>query len=192
MRQRRCPKPLAQRPVPSTMRHLKALFDPDLKGYLVFLQPLEPGLADEFTVGDEGCHLLFLKQGQKQFQDQNALVRVGVPGFGERKPEDGISGTCLDDGQHQQIQVRLAKLPIRAIQGQRPTVGDAEQLDDQARDLRIGQLKVFEEAAATLIVGVWLGRPSEDLGNGCQIDRAGGDERDQKTRQKLDPRSVPV
>src|SRR3954447_351861 len=79
-----------------------------------------PGRADELPIGDQSSDGGLAKDGAEAGQRGAPLSRGGGPGSAENVPHHRNGDAVMDDRQHQDIDVVLAKLPTRAVERQKP------------------------------------------------------------------------
>jgi hypothetical protein len=97
----------------------------------------------------------------------------------------------VGDAQHQDVDGRLAQIPVGAVEGDDPRGGRAGEPHDQAGDLRVGQREVAQEAPDALVVRGRLRPPAEDAGDLCKVNRLDLDDGDEEARQEVEARTVP-
>src|SRR4051812_47426509 len=79
-----------------------------------------PGRADELPISNQSGDGGLAKDGAKAGQKGAPLSRGGGPGSAENVPHHRNGNAVMDDRQHQDIDVVAAKLPTRAVEGQKP------------------------------------------------------------------------
>src|SRR3954452_15888087 len=95
-----------------------------------------PGRADELPISNQSDDGGLAKDGAKAGQKGAPLSRGGGPGSAENVPHHRNGNAVMDDRQHQDIDVVAAKLPTRAVEGQKPRPrSEAYDPDDHTGEL---------------------------------------------------------
>ena len=79
-----------------------------------------PGRADELPISNQSGDGGLAKDGAEAGQKGAPLSRGGGPGSVENVPHHRNGNALMDDREHQDIDVVAAKLPTRAVEGQKP------------------------------------------------------------------------
>src|SRR3954447_24339052 len=79
-----------------------------------------PGSADELPISNQSSDGGLAKDGAKAGQKGAPLSRGGGPGSVENVPHHRNGDAIANDREHQDIDVVAAKLPTRAVEGQKP------------------------------------------------------------------------
>src|SRR3954467_14730140 len=102
-------------------RKCRVTLDPeDLGSARPLRKGRHPGRADELPISNQSGDGGLAKDGAKAGQKGAPLSRGGVPGSAENVPHHRNGNALMDDRQHQDIDVVAAKLPTRAVEGQKP------------------------------------------------------------------------
>ena len=119
---------------------------PEGQGFLDAAQRVLDAVEEAEAVG-------YAKDGAKAGQKGAPLSRGGVPGSAENVPHHRNGNALMDDRQHQDIDVVAAKLPTRAVEGQKPRPrSNACDPDDHSGELASVYDDLFEEALETAVV----------------------------------------
>ena len=102
--------------LPLLTGHLKVLFDPDAKGDLVLTQKLEPLFAHKFAISQQPGDTLGPESGQELFHNRYAFGGIGVALLVQKHPVNRKGDPLVNDTQHQQVDGKVAKLPVGSIQ----------------------------------------------------------------------------
>ncbi len=141
-------------PVPM-VRDERVALDALVEGNSSCLQPAEPGLADEFAVGQQYGDPPNAKDGEESRHQGDALGGIGVAGFAQDAPEHRERDTAIGQTQHQEIDVHPAERPVGAIQGQPPwAIAHRNPLDQQPCPRIRVDLERAEEALQPLVVRI--------------------------------------
>ncbi|MBK6932875.1 MAG: hypothetical protein IPH12_19200 [Saprospirales bacterium] len=117
------------------------------------MQPAEPGLADEFAVGQQDGDPPDAKDRKEALHQGHALGGVGIARLAQDAPEHRQGDAAIGDTQHQEINIHRAELPVSAIQRQSPrAVTDRDQAHQQPRPRIRVDLERAEEALQTFVV----------------------------------------
>ena len=181
----------AQHPVPTVGYPgvaLEALVERDAPA----LQPEEPVLADKLAVGQQGGDFGRAEDGKEALHQGDALGGVGVARLAQDRPEHRQGNAPVGDAEHQEVDVRLAELPVRAVHGQPPgAVADRDEADQQAGQAVVVEVERAEEPLQALVVGIDLGLAAEPGRQLRQVDAAHLEQGQQELGEEGDPRPVP-
>jgi hypothetical protein len=156
------------------------------------LQPAEPVLADELAVGQHGGDFARAEDGEETPHQGDALGGVGVAGLAQDGPEHGQGNAPVGDAEHQEVDVRLAELPVRAVHGQPPgSVADRDEADQQAGQAVVVEVERAEKALQALVMGIDLGLAAEPGRQLRQVDAAHLEQGQQELGEEGDPRPMP-
>src|SRR5205085_551987 len=174
------------------VRHLGILANPDTKRDMVGLQPLEPSFANKLAVGAQIQDRIDAKQGNKLSQDGLALGGVGIAFLLQDRPQHRNGYALVNQAQHQNIQRRLAELPVAAVQSQHPRTRHAAKRNEQDRDDGVTDFKEAQEALNAFVVRFFLGATGKYRGNLGEVDTANLDQSNDKLGQEVDSSLVPI
>ena len=153
----------------------EVLPDADDKRDFLFLEPGKPYFPDELPIGQKTGDVLFSQQRDHRPHDGFSLLRVRVPLFPEEHPGDGEGGTLVDDGDREDVDVRLSPPPVCTIHRQ-PVRAGREQGEHEGDEELLGNLKRREEPLDAAVAGIHLGIPAEAQSDLGEVHRADGDE----------------
>src|SRR5205085_5488603 len=175
----------------STIRHLRVLAHPNAKINTVLPQPGEPRPANELAVGAQIQDRTPSEQLDELRHDGYAFGGVGVALFLEDGPQHRDGNAFVNNAKHEDVQGRLAKLPIAAIQCQHPGAGDANQGNQQNGNPCIANLEESQEALDAFVVRCFFGPARKNRGNLREVDGSHLNQSDEKLRQEVDAGFVP-
>src|SRR3954469_20078242 len=133
-----------------------------------------PGRADELPISNQSDDGGLAKDGAEAGQKGAPLSRGGGPGSVKNVPHHRNGNAVMDDRQHQDIDVVAAKLPTRAVEGQKPRPRSKTcDPNDHTGELASVYDDLCEEALETAVVRGDRGPRGKHAGNMAQIDGAG-------------------
>src|SRR5215216_99958 len=175
-----------------TLRHLCVVADANAKRDLIGNQPLEPRLAYKLPVSTQVQDGTDPEQAHKLPHQGDSFFSVGVAFLVKNRPQHGNRHAFVNQTEHQNIQRHLSKLPVGAIQSQRPRTLYAAKRNEQHRDERIADFKQAQESLDAFVVRFLFGAASKNRGNLGEVDTANLDQRNEKLRQEVDSSFVPI
>src|SRR5215208_3256302 len=176
----------------SSVSHLCVVADANAKRDLIGNQPLEPRLAYKLPVSTQMQDGTDPEQAHKLPHQGDSFFSVGVAFLLQYRPQHGNRHAFVNYAEHQDIQRRLSKLPVGAIQSQRPGTRHAAKRNEQHRDEGIADFKQAQEALDAFVVRFLLGAASKNRGNLGEVDTANLDQSNEKLRQEVDSSFVPI
>ena len=151
-------------------------------------QPCHPGVADELAVAHERGDLDVGKRRAQAIEQVCPRPGVRVARRRQQRPDQRNAHAVPDDRNHQDVDRRLAELPVRAIHRQRPRLAAyAEQIHDHARRHGAIDLDVLEEPIEPSPHRVGRRRRRHMRGEAPQADRPAPHDQKRQPRQRLAP-----
>lgn len=141
----------------TTIRDLCVLFDPDAEINPASFQPAKPLFAGKLPVTSQIGYRVEAAQGAKLADQSLALLSVRVPFLFQHRPQDGNGDALVGNPQDQQIQGRLAQLPVRPVQRQDIGRFEGQQSEQRQGDHRRGQFKEAKKALDALVMRLGCG-----------------------------------
>ena len=118
---------------------------------------------------------------------RDALRRRAVAGMREQGPHQRDTEPRRDEGQHQDVDVGLADLPIGSVKTKMPRARIAEQRDNNAHGPILEQAHVLKEALQTAISRRNQGATGPLTCDMRQVHRPGADHAQQDHAERLEP-----
>jgi hypothetical protein len=119
----------------------------------------------------QGVDLGRAEDGEEALHQGDALGGVGVARLVQDATEHRQGDAVAGDAGHEEVDVRLAELPVGAVQRQPPgAVADRADAHRQAGQVVVADLERAEKALQALVVGAHLGLAAEA---GGQLGQAG-------------------
>jgi hypothetical protein len=159
--------PFPQASCHARQRHAGVLFIPDIHVVLqpqnvrniVFLQPPDPRVADKLAVPGQAGNLLIRENAPHPGQQVDSLIRIRVSGLVQHRPEQRHAHAVMDDPEHQDIDMRLAELPVGPVQRQLPRFSrKPRKVNRQPRYMRFVKPHMLEKPHQTPVDGIFLRR----------------------------------
>lgn len=181
----------AHRPIPG-VGHAGVALEALVEREALPLQPQEPRRADELPVGQPGGDPARAEDLEEAPHQGDARGGVGVARLVQHRPEHGQRDAPVDDAEHQEGDVGLTELPVRAIHRQPPgAVADGDEAHQQPGQGILVALERAEAALEALVVRFHFGLAAEAGGQLGQADAAHLQPGQQELGEEAAPRSVP-
>lgn len=103
----------------------------DVVSYPVAVQPVDPPLADKLTVGQKAVDGLLSEEVDVALHEVDALLRVGRAFLGQHGEQQRIGDSVVDDGEHEDVDVGFAELPVGAVDCQAVLLLPGQLLEDK-------------------------------------------------------------
>lgn len=162
---------------PALVADLGILLDADDKVQLLRQEVAKPPFSNEFAVGQNRLDPMGRDHLQEPIHQRYAFVGRGVALLVKQHPDHGDGDAFVGDGDHQNVDLGLAKEPLRAIDGDGEGVLLRNQRHDQAGDDFEVHVETGEEATQTALVRCGFGVGVEHQGELAEVDRAQFDQR---------------
>ena len=151
----------------------------------------EPILADELAIRAQVGHRRKAKEPIELFQKCNPFRRRRAAFLLQDHPQQWESDALMNKAECQDVQGRLAEVPIGAIYRDDPRRLSVGQLGDKAGNGCIAKIKAAEKALDALVMRIGFGPPGEGAGDLCEVNRLNLDEGNEELRQEVDARLIP-
>ena len=160
--------------------------DADVKGDGLFLQPCQPGVADEFPVGQEAGDLVDPEEPEDVFEDRDPLLGIGIARLVEHPPAHGNGDGAVDDADHQDVDVAATQPPVGPVHGQPPR----PRLEPHHRDQELGEaivieIDLLEKPLQAPIVGAGSRAPRKVAGQVREVHRPGDEHAEDQDAKAL-------
>ena len=167
--------------------NVEAFLHPDHHGDIVFIEKTQPTDANELSIRQNQLDAGGTEQGQIASHQGNSLVCVAGASLVQNRPHQRHPMTPGDDGQHQDVHVLAADLPIGPVQTQMPRRGQARQFDDKSGGPVRPKINMLEEPLKPAIGRGDLGGCLPFTGQVAEVHRPGAHHRDDQKAKRLHP-----
>ena len=147
----------AQRILSSLHHDELLILHADCEGNALILEKLEPFLPNEFAISEEHPYARCFEERQIAQHQGDALLRRAIPGVTQKGPHERDAVAFGNHGEHEDVDVGFADLPVGPVHAEIPAVRIADQGHHDADAPIIGQEHLLEETLQATVGGRNLG-----------------------------------
>ena len=101
---------------------------------VVLVQPPYPLVSDKLAVGEQAVDAFRTEKVDVTLQQGDSFQGVGVAALGQHGEHERVGYPFVCDGEHEDVDVRAAELPVCPVDGQTKQAFNRQQAEDGARD----------------------------------------------------------
>src|SRR5947209_6598007 len=171
--------------------HQQILFQSQAKPNALSTQKGQPIHSDKLSVRANKLNTLPPEQAQVLFDQVNALIGVGAAFLLKNRPQQREADASISDAQQQDIQRRLAQVPIGAVNRDDKRRPESHQLNDETSQFSERQLEESQEALNPLVMRCLFGSPAHHTGDLGEVDGLDLNHSYEELGQEVDSSFVP-
>lgn len=145
----------------------------DVVSYPVVVKPSDPSLTDELPVGQQAVDGFPSEEADVVLHEVDALLGVGGSLFGQHGEQQRIGDAIVDNGEHEDVDVSLAELPVGAVNGQTVLLFLRQLLEDEFCDKVLTDRMFGEKPLYSPQTRIGFGRRVETGGKLAEAHRSG-------------------
>lgn len=112
----------------------EVLLDADVVADVVIVHPSDPLASDKLAVGEQAVDALYAEEPDIALHQPYPLLRVGGALLGQHTEQQRVGHPVVHHGQHEDIDVGAAELPIGPVYGQTERALHGQQAEDDTGD----------------------------------------------------------